>query len=566
MIEGKYRYIEHLLALDSCCQGQSDSALWSGSAPPSPLCQGKWQRALRHCPDKDFTAYICSGIEMGFRIGFQRSALPCPASKNLPVSHPEVVKEYLVREVVLGRMVQMHMSRPLASHMGIQISLLGIIPKKNRPNKWRLITDLSSPQGHSVNDGIEGAWSSLEYVSIDHLAHIVSSVGRGAFLVKADIKEVYRIIPVHPDDQRLLAVSWDNHIYIDTRLPFGLRSAPKIFNAVVDAAQWIVQSRGVPLLIHYLDDFALVAGSESLAAAHKQVLVSTFEELDIPLEPQKLIGPSQVLEFLGIEMDTTLMQLRLPSNKLERLSTAPTEAANKKAITKRQLQSLVGILQHACKVIYPGRAFARRLHALLSVGSTPHHHIRLNADARADITWWKVFAERWNGISMFWPVLKLSPTVIVVSDASGSWGCGAYWGSHWFQLQWPPTLREFSIQIKEFIPLIVATVLFGCHWQSQVVQFQVDNQAVVEVVSSIYSRNAHLMHLTRLLVFLAARCTFWFSAIHVPGRDNRLADALSRNNPEFFLSQVPNADARPLSIPEDLIILIMQEVNWTSTP
>ena len=97
-------------------------------------------------------------------------------------------------------------------------------------------------------------------------------------------------------------------------------------------------------------------------------------------------------------------------------------------------------------------------------------------------------------------------------------------------------------------------------------QFQVDNQAIVEVVSSIYSRNAHLMHLTRLLVFLAARYSFWFSAIHVLGRDNHLADALSRNNLEFFLSQVPNADARTPSIPEDLITLIMQEVNWTSTP
>ena len=102
--------------------------------------------------------------------------------------------------------------------------------KKNRPNKWHLITGLSSPQDHSVNDSIKGAWSSLEYISIDHLAHMVSSVGRGAFLVRSDIKEAYRIIPVHLDDQRLLAVSWDNCIYIDTRLPFGLRSTPKIFS------------------------------------------------------------------------------------------------------------------------------------------------------------------------------------------------------------------------------------------------------------------------------------------------------------------------------------------------
>lgn len=88
--------------------------------------------------------------------------------------------------------------------MGIQINPLGIIPKKNRPNKWRLITDLSSPEGLSVNDGIAQELSSLEYVSFDHLAQLASSIGRGVFLVKADIKEAYRMVPVHPDDQRLL--------------------------------------------------------------------------------------------------------------------------------------------------------------------------------------------------------------------------------------------------------------------------------------------------------------------------------------------------------------------------
>lgn len=340
----------------------------NGEAPPplSPLKVKKWYLALQHHPDRDFVKYICTGL------GFKLASIGESAvwvQKRICTTGPGVVSDYLLREVSLHRMVELTMSRSLAAHAGIQVSPLGIIPKKNRPNKWRLITDLSSPEGYSVNDGIEGAWATLEYVSIDHLAQIIASVGRGAFLVKADIKEAYRIVPVHPDDQRLLGVSWDNRIYIDTRLPFGLRSAPKIFNAIADALQWIIQSRGVPLLIHYLDDYALVASSKAVSQSHKEILESTCRELDIPLEPCKLVGPSQVLEFLGIEVDTVRIQLRLPTEKMDRLNAAPAEVEGKKAITKRQLQSLVGILQHACKVIYPGRAFLRRLHA---VGSASH--------------------------------------------------------------------------------------------------------------------------------------------------------------------------------------------------
>ena len=81
-----------------------------------------------------------------------------------------------------------------------------MIPKKNKPRKWHLIVNLSSSGGFSVNDGISQEHSSLRYACLDHLASLVNSVGRGALLGKADIKEAYRLIPIHPHDQHLLGV------------------------------------------------------------------------------------------------------------------------------------------------------------------------------------------------------------------------------------------------------------------------------------------------------------------------------------------------------------------------
>ena len=87
----------------------------------------------------------------------------------------------------------------------IHLSPIGLVPKKNKPGKWRLIVDLSSPLDHSINDGISRERSSLSYTSVDHLAALIVSEGRGSFLEKADVKEVYRMVPIHPEDQHLLA-------------------------------------------------------------------------------------------------------------------------------------------------------------------------------------------------------------------------------------------------------------------------------------------------------------------------------------------------------------------------
>ena len=54
-------------------------------------------------------------------------------------------------------------------------------------------------------------------------------LGKGAKLAKIDIAHAYRNVPVHPADRPLLGMQWKDGIYIDTTLPFGLRSTPKIF-------------------------------------------------------------------------------------------------------------------------------------------------------------------------------------------------------------------------------------------------------------------------------------------------------------------------------------------------
>ena len=97
-------------------------------------------------------------------------------------------------------------------------------------------------------------------------------------------------------------------------------------------------------------------------------------------------------------------------------------------------------------------------------------------------------------------------------------------------------------------------------------QFVCDNQGVVEVLCALYSRDEKLMHLLRCLVFTAAKFNFWFTAIHIPGAENVLADALSRGDNARFHSQAPlRMNCHPDIIPEEIpLILYRHQPDWLS--
>ena len=118
-------------------------------------------------------------------------------------------------------------------HKLLPVSRFGVIPIPHQPGKWRLIVDLSYPKGASVNDGIDPDLCSLVYTLVDEAVNRVLQHGQGAQLAKLDIASAYRIIPVYPDDRPLLAMSWNQQLLVDTALPFGLRSAPKIAFCII---------------------------------------------------------------------------------------------------------------------------------------------------------------------------------------------------------------------------------------------------------------------------------------------------------------------------------------------
>ena len=153
-------------------------------------------------------------------------------------------------------------------------------------------------------------------------------------------------------------------VYIDSCLPFELRSTPKLFNVLADLLEWILLSQGVPVLMHYLDAY-LTMGPPNTEVCNQsmQHLIDACAMLGIPHATEKVVGPLATLQFPGIQLDTVHMEARLSAETLSRIDMVIQDRHLKRNATKREILSLVGLLQHATKVVRPGRIFVRCMYS-----------------------------------------------------------------------------------------------------------------------------------------------------------------------------------------------------------
>ena len=120
-----------------------------------------------------------------------------------------------------------------------------------------------------------------------------------------------------------------------------------------------------------------------------------------PIVTSKTLGPSEMLELMVIELDSTRMEARLPDDKLQCAQDLLNSFANRRSVRLVELQLLIGTLQFACKAVVPGRTFLQRMINLTRGVPSRFHHIWLNKEFFKELTMWKAFLAGWNGRSFF---------------------------------------------------------------------------------------------------------------------------------------------------------------------
>ena len=174
-------------------------------------------------------------------------------------------------------------------------------------------------------------------------------------MAKVDLRWGYRSVPIHKDNYEATGVKWkfendENFTYFyDTRLPFGARKRPSIFQRITQSVGRIMKSYGYTCIV-YLDDFLVIEHSKERCQAGMSKLVELLINLGFTINWKKLDPPTQKITFLGIEIDSNRQTLRVPSNKLQEIKEEVKYWLNKKSYTKKQLQRIIGQLNYQDKI------------------------------------------------------------------------------------------------------------------------------------------------------------------------------------------------------------------------
>ena len=484
--------------------------------------------------------FLVQGFTQGFNIPFSGN-LPATHANNLKsaLAFPEVVRDKIRAELDNNRIEGPFNHPPFHN---LVISPIGIVPKKN--GNFRMIHHLSYPEGNSINDGIAPEHSSVAYATLDEAIKILKSLPPGSFLAKTDIESAFRIIPIHPSCYHLLGFTFQSHFYFDKRLPMGLSASCQLFEQFSSALEWIANNKiHIQHMIHVLDDFLIIASSEHLAQTSLDMFILWAEMLGVPISQTKTFNPSNVMSFLGIELDTVLQEARLPVDKLQRARFLVSELARKKKVQLKNLQQVIGFLNFACLVVPPGRPFLRRLIDLTRGARNPSHWIRLTKEARLDLGAWALFLESFNGKSFFLDSDWITNAELhLFTDASKTLGFGALFGTSWFYGEWPERWQHLEILVKELFPILAALVTWGHRLSNKKIVVHTDNLALVYILRNATSKEPMTMCLVRKVVLTCLQHNIVFYPIHIMGSVNVLADLLSRLKFQEFRAKAPWAD------------------------
>lgn len=530
----------------------------------SPINANILASELSNHPDRQFVHYLIDGIKYGFDTMVSTINIPTVECKNLKsaIINPEVVDNLIKQEVDKNYLIGPFDKLPFSEY---RVSPIGVVEGKYSRKK-RLIVDLSSPHDNnehpSINNLIDKEMCSLSYVRIDDAIGAIKKFGKGTILNKVDITDAFKQLAIKREQHHLYCIKWRQNYYYFVRLCFGSRSSPKIFDNLSIAICWIASHNyKIPIILHLLDDFLTIQPPGSSGERTMALLTMIFNKLNIPISQKKTVGPVTCLEYLGVILDTTKMEARLPQDKVERIIEFIKTFLHRRSARKRELLQLLGHFNFAARVIIPGRSFVSYLIKLSTKVNNLNFFVSISPDCREDLNMWFTFLTQWNRISFFYDVTTTSSDQLrLYTDAASNFGYGGYFNGKWFCGEWPNELKylldsDLSMAFRELYPIVVAAVLWSTSWNKKRIVFYCDNEATVNIINKGRSKILDIMKLMRRLTWLAACNNFTFSSKHIPGTKNVISDALSRFDFQTFRKAAPAADLEGTPCPHFSLVM-----------
>ena len=428
------------------------------------------------------------------------------------------------------------------------IHALGAVSKPS--GGIRPITDCSRPEGKSVNNYCTELFKEFSYKSVDDVVEILKW---GMYMSVVDIKAAYRAVPIRESHRKFMGFEWEldgiKKVFVENRLCFGLRLGPQYFQLISNFIHdTLLYVHGVET-INYLDDFITLGRSYSSCLQAQRKILKVLRDLGFYVAYDKVSPPSTCTTFLGVEIDSIAMELRLPESKIEKLNCYLDKYVAADRISKKELESLGGLLSHCASLVRGGKTFCRRLYNLYKeVCGKGYKSIKIPEIVKSDLNWWKVFCRTFNGVSQ---INNVDYHHAMISDASRK-GFGVYMGSDWAAGSWdqqesltvqstckhivePPIqdrdIVDFdNINVLELWPILVGLKRWSSVLQNKTLTLFTDNTQVMHMLIKGSSTNTTCMAWIKEVYWLCVFNNIELKPKYVNTNNNLVADTLSRLN------------------------------------
>ena len=493
---------------------------------PSELNCDAWDNLLMNYHDQDLTKFL----RFGWPSNYTAPTPPTPSLRNHPsaVAYLSELDSFVEKECAKGALLGPFPNPPFAPWT--QVSPLMTAEKKDSCRR-RVIIDLSFPEGNSVNDGVarnffQGVGTSYTLPTVHDLAQRIIALGPGTLLWKTDLERAYRQLRSDPLDYPLMGIVHRGLHYTDICPSFGCRGSSAAQQRVSTAVCHLMSLQGFSTLA-YIDDFCGAHSSYSEAVAAFATFESLCATLGLNIAHDKSAFPSTTMEWLGFEFDTVLMQITIPQSKLREVLALVDIWTTKAHATRRELQSLSGRLNHVALCIQPARRFMARI--LSTLRAAPQTGIiKIDEEARRDVTWFVKYAEASNGRYLLRPTL----TKLCLECDACLEGGGGFSPTHFYSVRFPLRwVLEHHISRLEALNVVIALKsLIPDDLHCTEVVIKTDNIAAAYSLTTGKARDPVIASCARELWLIAATRQLKITVEHAPGESLVLADALSRRH------------------------------------
>ena len=235
----------------------------------------------------------------------------------------------------------------------------GIITNRNIPTRvfWSRIFHVPKKDGRRrpvLDLSILNLYLKTPNLKMEHLGKILTSVWQSMWATSLDIMDAFLAVMISKVFQKYFCFHFNGVTYMFLRMPFGLTTAPWAFSRLMRPIKSFLRKWGVTVS-SFIDDFLNLASTRDLAKQHTFWTKSVLTWLGFSIEKKSQQTPTQVIEYLGVEINFKELTMALPTEKVDKILSLTRQSIGSASVTRRELESLVGLLLFGHKMMPLGR-------------------------------------------------------------------------------------------------------------------------------------------------------------------------------------------------------------------